>query len=65
MLIARWFFPSVVILLATAAVAWAADAPAGQGASEAVFIVQLVVLMLVGRLLGEALLRLRQPAVMG
>jgi Kef-type K+ transport system membrane component KefB/nucleotide-binding universal stress UspA family protein len=55
----------VVILLASAAVAWAADAPAGQGASEAVFIVQLVVLMLVGRLLGEALLRLRQPAVMG
>ncbi len=64
-LIARWFFPSVVILLAGAAVAWAADTPGGQGASEAVFVVQLVVLMLVGRLLGEALLRLRQPAVMG
>ena len=64
-LIARWFFPSVVILLASAAVAWAADAPGGHGASEAVFIVQLVVLMLVGRLLGEVLLRLRQPAVMG
>jgi Kef-type K+ transport system membrane component KefB len=55
----------VVILLAGAAVAWAADTPGGQGASEAVFVVQLVVLMLVGRLLGEALLRLRQPAVMG
>jgi Kef-type K+ transport system membrane component KefB len=64
-LIARWFFPSVVILLASAAAAWAADAPAGQGASEAVFIIQLVVLMLVGRLMGEVLLRLRQPAVMG
>src|SRR4051794_10914490 len=64
-LIARWFFPSLGILLAGAAAAWAADAPAGQGASEAVFIIQLVVLMLVGRLLGEALLRLRQPALMG
>ena len=39
--------------------------PAASGASEAVFIIQLVVLMLVGRLLGEVLLRLRQPAVMG
>jgi Kef-type K+ transport system membrane component KefB len=64
-LIARWFFPSLGILLAGAATAWAADTPSGQGASEAVFIVQLVVLMLVGRLLGEVLLRLRQPAVMG
>ena len=53
------------ILLASAAAAWAADAPGGQGASEAVFIIQLVVLMLVGRLLGEVLLRLGQPAVMG
>src|SRR5690242_21254825 len=63
-LIARWFFPSLGMLLASAAAAWAADTP-GQGASEAVFIIQLVVLMLVGQLLGEVLLRLRQPAVMG
>ena len=42
-----------------------ADAPGGQDNSEAVFIIQIVVLMLVGRLLGEVLLRLRQPAVMG
>jgi Kef-type K+ transport system membrane component KefB len=35
------------------------------GPSEAVFVLQLVALLLVGRLLGEALLRLRQPAVMG
>ncbi len=47
-----------------AAAAFAADQP-GHGASEAVFFIQLVVLMLVGRLLGEVLLRLRQPAVMG
>jgi len=33
--------------------------------SEAIFIGEIVVLLLVGRLLGEAMLRLRQPAVMG
>jgi Kef-type K+ transport system membrane component KefB/nucleotide-binding universal stress UspA family protein len=49
---------------ATLAPAWAAEQP-GQAPSEAVFVVQLMVLLLVGRLLGEALLRLRQPAVMG
>jgi Kef-type K+ transport system membrane component KefB len=64
-LIAPWFLPSLVIFVASTAVAWAADAPGGQGASEAVFIIQIVVLLLVGRLLGEVLLRLRQPAVMG
>ena len=37
----------------------------GKGASETIFIAQIVVLMVVGRLLGEAMLRLRQPAVMG
>jgi len=44
--------------------AWAAEG-AGKSASEAIFIGQIVVLMVVGRLLGEAMLRLRQPAVMG
>jgi len=33
--------------------------------SETVFLVQLVVLMLVGRLLGEAMRRIGQPSVMG
>src|SRR5262245_44725936 len=37
----------------------------GKGPSETIFIAQIVVLMVVGRLLGEAMLRLRQPAVMG
>jgi len=36
-----------------------------KGPSEAIFIGEIVVLMLVGRLLGEAMVRLRQPAVMG
>jgi hypothetical protein len=44
--------------------AWAAEG-GGKGASDAIFIAQLVVLMLVGRLLGEAMSRLRQPSVMG
>ncbi len=35
------------------------------GPSELVFVAQLIVLMLVGRLLGEAMLRIGQPAVMG
>jgi Kef-type K+ transport system membrane component KefB/nucleotide-binding universal stress UspA family protein len=45
--------------------AWAAG-PAGEtGPSVAIFVAQLLVLMLVGRLLGEAMLRIGQPAVMG
>ena len=38
---------------------------AGAAPSEVVFIAQLVILMLVGRLLGEAMQRIGQPAVMG
>ena len=53
-------------VLATLAVspAWAVEG-GGKGASDAIFIAELVVLMLVGRLLGEAMSRLRQPSVMG
>jgi len=49
-------------VLATLAVspAWAVEG-GGKGASDAIFIAELVVLMLVGRLLGEAMSRLRQP----
>jgi Kef-type K+ transport system membrane component KefB/nucleotide-binding universal stress UspA family protein len=38
---------------------------AHKGPSELVFVLQLMLLMLVGRLLGEAMLRMKQPAVMG
>lgn len=38
---------------------------AARGPSELLFVAQLIVLLLVGRLLGEAMLRLGQPAVMG
>ena len=39
--------------------------PGEAGPSVAIFVAQLLVLMLVGRLLGEAMLRIGQPAVMG
>ena len=39
--------------------------PKAEGPIEAIFIGEIVVLMLVGRMLGEAMVRLRQPAVMG
>ncbi len=36
-----------------------------KGPSDVIFIAQILALMIVGRLLGEAMLRLKQPAVMG
>jgi len=56
---------SVCFLLLFAGLpAFAADAPE-KGPSELLFIAQITVLLLVGRLLGEAMLRIKQPAVMG
>jgi len=49
--------------LLTAAPVWAAEG--GKGPSDAIFFAQIITLMMVGRLLGEAMLRLRQRAVMG
>jgi K+:H+ antiporter len=46
------------------AVAFAAEGGKG-GASEVIFLVQLIALMVVGRLLGEAMNRIGQPSVMG
>ncbi len=60
----RWLCTLVAPVALTAGPAFAAgEAP--MGPSEPLFVVQILVLMLVGRLLGEALLRLKQPAVMG
>jgi len=50
-------------LLILTASAQAADR--GSGNAEALFIVQIVLLLLVGRLLGEAMQRIGQPAVLG
>src|SRR3954454_1782187 len=43
----------------------AAEVSRGSGPSEVVFLSQIVVLLLVGRLMGEAMQRIGQPAVMG
>src|SRR5262249_29771965 len=51
------------LLLLSIGAAVAADG--GKGPSEVIFLVQLITLMLVGRLLGEAMSRIGQPSVMG
>lgn len=58
----RTCIAGVTVFFSTSAVA--ADAQA-TGPSEGLFLVQIAVLLLVGRLLGEAMQRLGQPAVMG
>jgi len=54
---------AAAILLACAGRALAAEG--GGAPSESLFLAQLVLLMLAGRLLGEAMQRIGQPAVMG
>ena len=52
--------------VAATSTAWAiAPGGAHKGPSELLFVAQLLLLILVGRLLGEAMLRIKQPAVMG
>ncbi len=68
-----WHFRRVAacaaVLMLSATAAFAADnAPGGppqSGPSEAIFLAELVLLILVGRLLGEAMQRIGQPSVMG
>jgi Kef-type K+ transport system membrane component KefB/nucleotide-binding universal stress UspA family protein len=55
----------VAVLLAVAMGGPALAAEGGSGPSEVVFLFQLLILMLVGRLLGEAMQRIGQPSVMG
>ncbi len=55
----------VVTALLAAGAAHAAGIGSGGGPSEVVLVVQIVLLLTVGRLLGEAMLRIGQPAVMG
>jgi K+:H+ antiporter len=59
----RW--PWLCVPLALAATPAFAAGPASKGPSELLFVAQIVVLILVGRLFGEVMLRLKQPAVMG
>src|ERR1700683_2199404 len=59
-----FFFLTVVTTIATPTAAFAADNAASVN-SEAIFIAELGLLLLVGRLMGEAAQRLGQPAGMG
>jgi Kef-type K+ transport system membrane component KefB/nucleotide-binding universal stress UspA family protein len=59
----RWLGALLAFALATGPAFAASEAT--KSASELIFIAQLVVLILVGRLLGEVMLRFKQPAVMG
>ncbi len=59
----RRILVALAILAVTGTPALAAEGQ--KGPSEFLFVVQLALLMLVGRLLGEVMIRLKQPAVMG
>ena len=62
----KWLLPLAFILLALASNhALAASEPGSKGASEVTFLIQIVLLLSVGRLLGELMQRLGQPGVMG
>ncbi len=62
----RRLFQLCILLAPFALAATPAFAAGGEhGPSEFVFVVQLALLMLVGRLLGEAMIRIKQPGVMG
>src|SRR6202047_3582196 len=71
MIVPEWLRCSLVIaplLIATpsvAAVAAEGAATPHVGPSEVVFLSQIILLLVSGRLLGEAMLRIGQPAVMG
>ena len=52
--------------LVLASPGWAAEgATTSSGASEVVFLAEVILLLLIGRLLGEAMQRIGQPAVIG
>ncbi len=55
----------VIALLLAASPIQAAPAPPDAGPSEIVFVLQILALLIFGRLLSEAMIRIGQPAVMG
>jgi len=60
----RWFcLPFALVVLASEPAF--AVGEAAHGPSELLFVAQIVLLILVGRLLGEVMLRFKQPAIMG
>ena len=61
--VARAIAIALALILLTTAPAWCAEGKSG--ASEGMLIGQIVLLIVAGRLLGEGMLRIGQPAVMG
>lgn len=60
-----WVLPVVgICLFMTCSAAFAADGKPS-GPSEALFLIQIIILVVVGRLLGEAMVRIGQPSIMG
>ncbi|MBV9903249.1 MAG: potassium transporter, partial [Alphaproteobacteria bacterium] len=54
-----------IVIFALSAEPALAAAVTGSGKTEAIFVLQVILLLAVGRLLGEGLQRLGQPAIMG
>lgn len=61
----RWQVAVAVLFLFTAAPASAAGATQQGTPSESLFLVQVIVLVVIGRLLGEFMVRIGQPSIMG
>src|SRR5882762_4471220 len=53
------------VLVLVAGAAFAAEGGGKSGPSDVIFLLQLITLMVVGRLLGEGMSRIGQPSVMG
>jgi Kef-type K+ transport system membrane component KefB/nucleotide-binding universal stress UspA family protein len=58
-------FPAAAVLLGLSTAAAFAAESAGGGPSDVIFLAELIILILVGRLLGEAMVRIGQPSIMG
>jgi Kef-type K+ transport system membrane component KefB/nucleotide-binding universal stress UspA family protein len=59
-----WLIAAAAILLPSAGLA-ASDAGKAPGAEEAVLVAEIILLVFVGRLLGELMLRIGQPSIVG
>src|SRR5512147_1194741 len=60
-----WYCGIAAALLLGTSYAFAAEGAVATDSGEALFVLQIVLLMLVGRGLGELMERIRQPAVLG
>ena len=56
---------TAILSLSTAQVAFAAEGQKAAHPSEGLFLVQIIVLVVSGRLLGELMVRIGQPSIMG